>query len=607
MGCRRKLCLSLLAVATSAFVPVALACSGPASTFFAPPSYIDIDYTSPDFSEASYYYGPKFLMRQVMDGYLENLEPQPNSAEAKLKKAAEGTKEFTLYQRGAEAFYAADYEAALADFKQVADVDPHSLKDKLARWLGRTGEYSWPREAALYMIARTELVSAQTGWDGYPEEESLKVIDQDKLKAAEAAYLKYLEVYPAGLYANSARNIQRFIYMLQGHPEKIEQALKIEIFKDMADDKVMSQSLFDEFLRFHQTPVDVRKDALPLILYAWLRKENLTVQDVDVLEGRRAEFSKMKDVFDYTLALGLYRVQAYQKLLDKLPERPVEKNILSLSSQYLRAMALLKVGKADEAIQALAKMDTASPNEDAINLAIAKIKANAHDTLWLFTNHSPVRNEKILRIMAKTALNDEQLKGALSHPEISGKPHDYLVDEWLLRQMLIRNYAEMNRILLKDAGTKYFASVRGAIATLAKNSKEPTALLNLARFQYKNAITAEFMFHEKEYMVVPAMDELGWCKDCESFEGRVQTYTPPFVLFQEVANAYKHSSAQSETEAEALHRLVVCFKGYEFQMDCRWEQSDWSDDKRENGKDFFVRLHRKYPDSQWAKETPYYY
>ncbi|HSQ77717.1 MAG TPA: hypothetical protein VLN91_02390, partial [Nitrospirota bacterium] len=84
--------------------------------------------------------------------------------------------------------------------------------------------------------------------------------------------------------------------------------------------------------------------------------------------------------------------------------------------------------------------------------------------------------------------------------------------------------------------------------------------------------------------------------DPASLEPPIDYFTTALAQFSE--------NDRSEVEAKLLHYAVISFKPSNKAMDSTWGHRH---EGGQQGKEWYDRLHRKYPDSEWAEKTKYYY
>jgi hypothetical protein len=511
--------------------------------------------------------------------------------------------------QGAEQFNAEDYKGALEIFSGLkTTIGTH--KGWLTKIFGKE-DYSWVREASCYMVARCQLIIAQDEWDGYNN--PIRVVDQSILMAADSSFRQYLKDYPDGIYASSAQNIRRKIYFLSGQQSILNQELRqamLERFPASAEfvpGSSMNNGIIGEFLHYFDGAVDFANDSPMLIAYALLGRQKTDTQEVKALETRKNDFSAYPGLFRYLRAVGLYRLDRYQELLEKTPEESPNNSKIWLSTQILRARVFEKLGDDKAALDVFEKMHSVSP-EDALDIEIAALKINKGDGLWLFTDKSPINHEMNLRAFATCGLSDKELEAGVAMNEITGIKKQILADELARRYILTDRFMEANNLLKKIQAT-IFSPIDTVIEKLAKNSQNIAGLVEMGEFIYNCYITPSSTLDN--LFVHTGVDnpvgQLQRCEPCKNFGERVASYTPPLSFFLKAVETSKNKKKKSESEAKALHYIVMAGRDGHYHEQCAWGFA-WADSVIIAGnRDAFIRLHKLYKNSSWAEATPYYY
>ncbi len=584
------------------------ASGGEPNVYFSFPPYVDLDTENPGSEYIYFWDNPTRMAMPILfpdyDRYdlMDNKEtPEQKTA----RDAANGTKSYAAYQIATEAFNISDYEKALTLYQQLHD-RKKSLKSKLYNFFGQKSD-DWATEAATYMIGRTQMIMAQTLWDGYSD--VTQTIDEKLIEQAGKSFETYLKEYPDGLYANSARNIKRRLLLLAGKDKALSDSIR-EALHNPED--AQNPFLFREFINYaSDAPINVKTDAIPIILYTWLGNDPITEQDLKDFENRQQDTEANHDLYNMIRAIGLYRTGKYKELTEDIPAASETANhTLALSLLSLRGRSYIKQEQYDQARATFVKMLERASTEDereSIELEIARTKIMEDDTKWLFSKNSPLKNEKVLAAIAQNALSDEELVASLRDSPSADKRR-FLAQELMLRYLLSRQFEQLDALFKTEKKTdipKIFAKIKSTISALARNPKDETALLEIATYEYQNFITPIHTFddtYHTPYYDFSAYDQIkSWCTPCQKTEEKRASYEPPYTIFLEVAQNLK-SKEKSETEAQALHYVVTCFRGNSFQKQCKWDKTF-----ENKGKQAFQRLHKIYPDSTWAKKTPYFY
>ncbi len=576
---------------------------------FSMPSYIDPDYRVPGYAEV--WYGRKTTLGMILDHCDHRQSVQDSSSDQQFRElsAQKEPDAYLAYQRGAKLFNERDYAQALEVFAQLKNA-PEPERGWWEKFFDRKS-HSWVKEASSYMVARCQLVMAQKNWSGYRG--STRLINRNMVVSADSSYRQYLDEYPDGIYANSARNIFRKIYVLLGKQMYLDQALREAVLEqypistNYSPDKPVNKDIIQEFMRYFRGKVDFAHDSPILCAYAWLGPDKPDPGDMTELEGRKKDFVVYPGLFRYVRALGLYKLERYRELLDKTPDEPIADTVMWLSTQILRARAFARLGDETSSMNLLEKMLDIS-HEDEVEVEIADQALNRGDGLWLFTDKSPIESERNLRLFALYGLTDKELEFGIDMSEIDGKKQRFLADELARRYILSGRFKELARLFAKDLVFVFFP-IKLAAESLAANPRNVEALADVGEFLYEKDINPRVLLGNfgNSHWTGDPREDLPRCKPCQDFGERTKSYTPPISFFQSVVEISKSTNMKSEAEAKALHYIVLGGKHGKSERRCTWKYTYDDDTVLARSKKAFERLHKLYPDSPWTKATPYYY
>ncbi|MDP3847044.1 MAG: outer membrane assembly lipoprotein YfiO [Pseudomonas sp.] len=549
----------------------------------------------------------------------EQSESLPATAPASAAAAATPItsalgQQFATYLHGASAFYTGDFSAALADFQ--------ALRDSPQPWL---------KQAALYMLARTELNAAQAqAFDEWGMLES-KLLDQAALNNTDMAFRTYLSAYPQGSYAQSAKGLLRKVYWLQDDQSRLaaEYAEQFAANTGAQDGRLTELTLeVDDKLLLNGQPENISD---PLLLATLILGElaphskpadNFTQAR---LSAQQSRFSAQPQLYNYLQsALYFYLDQDPAKTLSSLPPLDASQPLtyLSFSQQSLRGFAL--EAQQDWAgaqalwlqLLPLAKQ----PLQHAqLELALAFNYERAQQLDKVFANDSPIQTQQLRDILLRNVAGPELLRArssAASSSEESqlalfsllykdllrGHYQDFLKDLALLPQPLpaakLTNrldlwYGEAPSLALfqwpggsGDAGYNCPA-LRDVATLLASNPQDAKGLNCLGEFIRSNGLDS-FPLDQQ-----PPADELGGSrsqfggKRYSRLDGYLQVLAAP--------------TAANDERAYALYRAINCFapSGYN---GCGPQEIAQAQRKQ-----WFQSLKSQYPKSPWAQSLKYYW
>jgi hypothetical protein len=325
-----------------------------------------------------------------------------------------------------------------------------------------------------------------------------------------------------------------------------------------------------------------------------------SVHDVDKF-AKNPLRARYMNLCAFLTAYGLKATKQNQALI-KLPHNYDKSNLLSVSIEVLKAGAYESDKKYEESKKLWLKLKKDFPNEDAPDLHLLSIllKQKAQDRL--FDVDSPITNEKLLTDLALMLYDTPLLTSVMARKALDPKKRVFVARELMRRHLFDRQYASMTKLYdLKGTDYAVLKPLEKDIRMLGKNPKDIDALMNVGKYVYENYVqlSSDLSGREKLYD-----NDLGkFCPECaytRDIDHSLTRYTA-YDYFKDVAEALHKTGKKSELEAEALHLLVKCHRC------CEWSDRCGVKSDERTSKSWFVRLHKKYIGSAWAKKTPYYY
>lgn len=530
-------------------------------------------------------------------------------------------KNFAAYLQGAQAFYDGDFDAATAQFNTLIGVDQ-----------------PWLSETARYMLGRVEVNRQQVGlFDEYGSMTAGKFAEPKVTDAAEAALNAYLQAYPQGLYAASARGLLRRVYWLGGRTDKLAETYAAALpttstediaYADEVDNKLLfAQPAPDLFIadaaRYGKSPILMAVVDLALLRCGHGDQEPCLPKIARVsLEQQRRSFSNDGALFDYILALyDFYYEHKPEAVVQAIPDAASQSSFTNLefSRQMLRGMALeaLKDKSASDHWTAILPGAQRPLQRGAVELAIALHHERAHAVEKVFAADSGVSNPQIrnillsniadaalLRRQATDTANPQGERNSalytLLYKELSrGHTADFLKDlalvpadastegnaslpEWA------DNSAPPLGVFTRTTAGDYDCKPLKDIATrLARAPKDSKAQLCLADFFLANGFDYETLD------TPPTGDVLGATPTL--FKGPV--YSRMTVYQSLIAGA----KTPADDKAYALYRAVMCY------APSGTSSCGGKDVPQSQRKAWFMQLKKNYPNSPFAKALQYYW
>lgn len=222
-------------------------------------------------------------------------------------------KAFATYLEAAANFYSGRFDEAEQGFKALQDVSQ-----------------PWLKETALYLQARTLLNAAQqNAFDdmGFPE---LQNVDKARLEQTRSALEAYLQAYPKGLYAASAKGLQRRVHWLAGDQKLLAQDYAAQFAEAEQGQRNMAlEDLVQEVDNKLLTGIQLGDIQTPLLLavadLVQMRAHDPSTPRSftwETLQAQQASFAAHPELFAYLQAAYRFYVdQDPAKTLEALPQR----------------------------------------------------------------------------------------------------------------------------------------------------------------------------------------------------------------------------------------------------------------------------------------------
>lgn len=525
---------------------------------------------------------------------------------------------YLTYLEATSYFYGENYEKSMDTFKVLQN----NLKNDQ--------DPNWLRESVAYMIPRINLILSQKLWSGYGGD--IGKIIKPLVEEADKGFNQYIKLYPKGLYVDSAQNIQRRILYLSGQDKKLRTSIveqlsnvldkNVKTDKDKKQIILLTTELYTYLQKqreyegdnvvFKDLEIDMPSEISPLVIaYFLFDRQAFDFSEMEnLLKNNSKKFSQYKGLYRFLRALILYKSKQYQKILDEINFEPIEDGaVTATSTEVLRARAFAALKHNDNAIVSWKSVYDARKDDQAA-LEIVGLYLQENNLKQLMYADSIMKKPKILEDLAHYGFTDDELEQILTSGKISEDVEGIVVQELCRRYLLSKQFSKMLELYNFKKYSGIYYAVKASVVTLAKNPHDAKSLLAIAEFIYHYGLAPNSRsdkgknnFKYGSYDYYPMENTIIQRAALASkFSERIKKYTPPINYFLEVSSSFKNSNAKSELEAEALHYLVRCFSCYECMNDCEW------DSKHENlSKAWFRRLHKKYPQSQFAENTPYYY
>lgn len=543
------------------------------------------------------------------------------AALANLKSAE--AKAFGRYLQGARAFYDGDFDGAAAQFG--------ALKNASQPWL---------KETACYMLGRVEVNRAQVGaYDEYGFPRNFDKIDHKVINAAASGLNAYVQQFPKGQYAASARGLLRRVYWLGQDSGRLSALYAAMMAQPAAargiDDVALAEEIDSKLLG------TIKPEAVgdPVLLaVSDLQRMRKTGGDeasaqlaIGELQAQRPKFASNPALFDYLLAThAFYVANNPREVMRLIPDASHQASFsyLQFSRQTLRGMALDAVKDRNARgfwldLMAGAKSPLQRP---ALELALAYHDEWSGGIAKVFAADSPVKNRAIRDILlmniAGPALLRQQARDAgatkherqlalftLLYKDLTRGGYQGFLDDLAL--VPPHASAEFNGYDLRgsdEIGVGLFAqstnlgdygcpALKETATQLLRAPKAPKYLLCLAEFMRVNGFDQFVLDADKRVSSYTGEkrtpDELGDSKP--EFPGGL--YSRLEVYKGVLANP----ASSANDKAYALYRAINCY-GPSGNNSCGGVEVP-----EPQRKAWFTRLKKEFGTTEWARDQKYYW
>ncbi|WFY91355.1 hypothetical protein NFK47_17205 [Citrobacter freundii] len=517
------------------------------------------------------------------------------------------------YLAAAASFYAGDYASAERDFTQLAK-----------------SERPWLAETAQYMLMRAALnKSSQNSVGEYGDFDIAKINREDATQAQTQAQA-YLQRFPQGLYADSARGMLRRInWYLQAWPQLA--GLYEQTLQQSADARQLREIVIEYdnvygMAFYEQSVVEAFPDA-PLVSYIELLRA-LRLDNNSKPTLTQAQLDASKPVFEQSQKLPLWRdlqlnlwlaTENYAAIIQAVT--PAQKlavhDTLAFSEQVLYGEALMgqkNWSAARDFWLQLLKLSQDNEQQQYVQAKLAATLVYSGDVAAVFAPESAVTNLRFRSQILKTQASPELLRQQAIHgpnnEERTIALHTLLVrdltenrfGDWLNDRKLasaitppvIGNaFDDVNLSIFDwngDAAERGYTcrSLNETVTVLSKKADDAHALNCLGEF-FRTTQT-----HVDLWKNSAGNDVL------ESAISRKE----PFGQFdrqryyQQVITSPK---AEVEDKSFALYRAIMCYAP-SGSNECGGEEVD-----KLQRKGWFTQLKTQYPGSPWAQKLKYYW
>ncbi|QGN36965.1 hypothetical protein [Klebsiella oxytoca] len=520
---------------------------------------------------------------------------------------------FAYYLSGIAHFYGGNYSAATQAFTLLLE-----------------SRQPWLTETAQYMLMRTALNKSSQNSVGQYGDFDIARINRDDAAQAEKEAQVYLQRWPEGLYADSARNMLRRInWYLQAWPQLA--GLYEQAFRQAADAGELRRlvSEYDNVfgMPFYEQPVLAAFPDAPQVSYVeLLRALRLNADKKPTLT--QAQLDASKAAFEKSGNLPLWRDLQLQLwsatgnnaaiLQAVTPAKTLPaKDILAFSEQVLYGEALMGQKQwpaARDFWQQLLRLSQNPEQQQYIQAKLAATLVYSGNPAAIFAADSPVTNlrfrSRVLKTQASPELLRQQAAQGPNNEERTIALHTLLVrdltesrfSDWLNDKKLATAITQpviseaFNDVNLSsfdwngEATEDGYAcrSLDDTVTMLSKNADDAHALNCLGEF-FRTTQTHVDLWKDQS-----GNDRLEAAINRQQPLGQYDRQS----YYQQIITSPK---AEPEDKSYALYRAILCYAP-SGSNECGGE-----DVEKLQRKGWFTQLKTQYPGSPWAQKLKYYW
>lgn len=563
------------------------------------------------------------LTRLALFDVCASIKPkQPDAITQMIDMLPAEAVDYGAYLQASAHFYLGDYGSALSLYQRLA-------QNSKSTWLNRFGKHlqqqplapsrltgwllstqhsnsPWLEETSLYMVARVQLIAAQKNWDGFSEPQA---VDKTQLNIARLAFSAYLDAYPDGLYRDSAIGIERKLAFLSANQAELNRLLRHHVSDSLnhalnhPEATPKAYESLDEFRRFFHGVPDFDHDHPMLLAYFVLDQTRFDDDSINRLAKRKQDFTPYHGLFELTFAILQFRLGRLEALAtDTSLQRPLTNQAASLATTVLRAQAFEALGNADRAIDLWRELNQ-QIKDNIAQLQLAGLYFQSNRFMDLVGNDGGIANPRIKADFLHFAFATDALESLSQANSLSADAKTLIHRELLRRYLLTADFKAFYRLLSANS-TPPFDKIENAARRLVSNPWNADSLAEIGLFIYDRHITPDSPTEGMQtYFQASSLEDLKpYCTACKLFGSGHRNLQSAYDYLKKAESIYRKRGKKSDTEAQVLHTLTKCFRGFEYRHRCQWEQNN-----KNTSRQWFDRLHALYPKSDWAAKTPYYY
>ncbi len=484
----------------------------------------------------------------------------------------------------------------------------------------KSSRFRWVAEAASILRARAAMIAAQKNWDGWSNPTGM--VDTALLALSGREYAGYLARFPDGRYLHSAHGMQRRVFFLTGKRAAFNRAV-VQDFESClkagaGPDFPIQPIALDAALHYADSLDLPVTSPLLMVYFARTRHAHGWDKVLGRLEKAKPAYAKYPGLYDYVFATLLRQKGDAARLLAEYGNRPPSAALLARALAVVVARSLEDSLLWKQAVEHWSQLAKSVPDSnDYIQKHLANAYLQGGDVPGVLDSASLVRDTAALIEAAYWSGEDSCIQSWSKSPTLKVVARRTLHRRILNRHLYAGRYREfVSRYdSIPPDDRRFHESAIDAARQLAENPRDPSGLYGLGNFLWKwKDIKADYpLLQQGQNFPVTYELPRGHEPDlpCCRGQGRADGYSysserasrpTPFSLFLQASLEYPEEEKHAE-EAEVLRALIMCYSDTNLGNACKADEKRPLADRRR----WYVKLNRKYPDSESARKTEHYY
>jgi len=481
---------------------------------------------------------------------------------------------FHSYLKAAASFYKDEHQNAQAIFENL-----------------QAHENAWLAETSSYMLARNKMVESGKDWNEWESKEQ-KIDSKKALQSAEL-FKGYLQQYPNGQYARSAKGLTRRAYWLAQLNDQYRDELlnfnRLEVIEYSKVEKGTQQQI-----------TQLKNNFTEINHYLPRTGQRANLQGISDFVGEQPFQTKTSTAKTLNRLITFLEMEfnfqqgKYQTVIDYY--QPLE-NILT-PEKLLVIRSLEKVGNQSTTLTLWKELIETEPfDQAALTYQLTKTILALEGIKGLMLNKD-IKDVNLKRVHLASLCDDSEQLEVLKEDLSINNRHAVLAD-LSTRYIFKSKFTELHKLFENnsDDSLQEFSSIRTAVKQIANNESLGKAYMNIAFF-LKTKVNNPLDSISRHIETQKQKNSPNECHTNTLSDGA----KGPYFYFNKSLSYF--DDKKSLAEEKALYYMSQCRKIGIQSRSCMWGELD---ENMLSAKQAFARLHKKYKNGKWAKKAKFYY